>query len=147
MPSPFIPQRVKRAKQQITAKIYQDQLAVLDSYGRFIDDSRDYIVSQALELVFKRDKEFVRWVEQQRNVNSSAERMVIRADSAGSAQQLGPQRREKEKRPRAEALAEIQRESAWQSGGSGFHGRNLRSKRLMPRHFVSREGGVNRLLV
>jgi hypothetical protein len=45
-------------KQQITVKVYQDQLATLDKYGRFIDDSRDYIISQALELVFKRDKEF-----------------------------------------------------------------------------------------
>ena len=53
MPSSFIPQRIKRAKQQITVKLYQDQLAMLDKYGRFIDDSRDYIISQALELVFK----------------------------------------------------------------------------------------------
>ena len=108
----FIPQRIKRAKQQITVKLYQDQLAVLDSHGRFIDDRRDYIISQALELVFKRDKEFARWGEQKRDVNSNAERMVIRADSAGSAQPFGPQRGREEKRPRAEALAEIQRESA-----------------------------------
>ena len=54
-------------------KLYQDQLAMLDSYGRFID-SRDYIISQALELVFKRDQEFARWVELRRNVNSNAER-------------------------------------------------------------------------
>ena len=39
MPSSFIPQRVKRAKQQITVKLYQDQLALLHSYGRFIDDT------------------------------------------------------------------------------------------------------------
>ena len=29
---------------------------MLDKYGRLIDDSRDYIIWQALELVFKRDK-------------------------------------------------------------------------------------------
>lgn len=29
-------------------KFYQDQLARLDKYGRFIDDSQDYIISQAL---------------------------------------------------------------------------------------------------
>ena len=58
MASSCMPQRIKRAKQQITVKLYQDQLAMLDKYGRFIiDDSRDYIISQALELVFKRDKE------------------------------------------------------------------------------------------
>jgi len=53
MTSSYIPQRVKRAKQQITVKLYQDQLEMLDSYGRFIDDSREYIISQALDLVFK----------------------------------------------------------------------------------------------
>ena len=67
MASSFISQRIKRAKQQITVKLYQDQLATLDKYARFIDYSRDYIISQALELVFKRDKEFARWVELDRN--------------------------------------------------------------------------------
>ncbi len=38
MPSSFIPQRIKRANQQITVKLYRDQLATLDSYGRFIDE-------------------------------------------------------------------------------------------------------------
>ena len=91
MASSFIPQRIKRAKQQITVKLYQDQLAMLDKYGRFIDDSRDYIISQALELVFKRDKEFARWVELDRNAGSSAERTLTRTESAGSASPSGPQ--------------------------------------------------------
>jgi hypothetical protein len=112
MPSSFIPQRIKRAKQQITVKLYQDQLALLDSYGQFIDDSRDYIISQALELVFKRDKEFARWVEQQRKANNNAERMVSRTDSAGLAPQLGPQREERGNRHRTEIAGQVQRESA-----------------------------------
>ena len=56
MISSYIPQRVKRAKQQITIKLYHDQLKMLDSYGRYIDDSREYIISQVLYLVFKKDK-------------------------------------------------------------------------------------------
>ena len=112
MASSFIPQRIKRAKQQITVKLYQDQLAMLDKYGRFIDDSRDYIISQALELVFKRDKEFARWVELDRNAGSSAERILTRTESAGSASPSGPQRDERGKRPRAEAVGEMQTESA-----------------------------------
>jgi len=63
--SPYIPQRIKRAKQQITVKLYQDRLAMLDQYGRFIEDSRDYIIDQALDLVFKKDKDFLQWLEQQ----------------------------------------------------------------------------------
>ena len=112
MPSSFIPQRIKRARQQITVKLYQDQLAMLDKYGRFIDDSRDYIISQALELVFKRDKEFARWVEQERNAGSNGEGVVTRTEPAGSAAHSGPQGDEREKRPRAQAVGERQRESA-----------------------------------
>jgi hypothetical protein len=111
MASSFIPQRIKRAKQQITVKLYQDQLATLE-YGRFIDDSRDYIISQALELVFKRDKEFARWVELDRNAGSSAERTLTRIESAGSASPSGPQRDERGKRPRTEVVGEMQTESA-----------------------------------
>jgi hypothetical protein len=55
---------------------------MLDKYGRFIDDSGDYIISQALELVFKRDKEFARRVEQHRNAGSNAERTITRTESA-----------------------------------------------------------------
>ncbi len=36
MPSSFIPQRIKRAKQQITVKLHQDQLEMLHSYGQFM---------------------------------------------------------------------------------------------------------------
>jgi hypothetical protein len=111
MPSSFIPQRIKRAKQQITVKLYQDQLAMLDKYGRFIDDSRDYIISQALELVFKRDKEFARWVDQEKNAGRNAERTITRTESAGSAPPSGPQRDERGKRPRAEVVGEMQTES------------------------------------
>jgi hypothetical protein len=88
-------------------KLYQDHLAMLDKYGRFIDDSWDCIISQALGLVFKRDKEFARWVEQQRNAGSSAERIVTRAESAGSASLSAPQRDEREKRPRTDVVGEI----------------------------------------
>ena len=112
MPSSFIPQRIKRAKQQITVKLYQDQLATLDKYGRFIDDSRDYIISQALELVFKRDKEFARWIEQERNAGTNVERTLTRTASAGAASLSGPQRDERRKRPRAEVVGEVQTESA-----------------------------------
>jgi hypothetical protein len=69
---PYIPLRIKRPKQQITVKLYQDRLAMLDQYGRFIEDSRDYIIDQALDLVFKKDRAFLQWLEQ-RSGNEKAE--------------------------------------------------------------------------
>ena len=80
---------------------------MLDKYGRFIDDNRDYITSQALELVFKRDKEFARWVEQDRNAGSNAERTITPTESAASASLSGPQRDERGKRPRTEVVGEM----------------------------------------
>src|SRR5260370_24010912 len=106
MTSSYIAQRVKRAKQQITVKLFQDQLAMLDNYGRFIDDSRDYIISQALDLVFKRDKDFGRWLQQQRNANSAAERIPIRDAVVGPVMPPGPQAEERGKRPAAERVTD-----------------------------------------
>ena len=77
MASSFIPQRITRAKQQITVKLYQDQLAMLERYGRFIDDNGDYITSQALELVFKRDKELTCSIDQERNAGSNVGRTLL----------------------------------------------------------------------
>ena len=74
--SPYIPQRIKRAKQQITVKLYQDRLAMLDQYGRFIEDSRDYIIDQALDLVFKKDKDFLQWLEQQSAIEQGEDQSV-----------------------------------------------------------------------
>jgi hypothetical protein len=74
--SPYIPHRIKRAKQQITVKLYQDRLAMLDQYGRFIEDSRDYIIDQALDLVFKKDKDFLEWLEQQSTIGQGEDQSV-----------------------------------------------------------------------
>ena len=75
--SPYIPHRIKRAKQQITVKLYQDRLAMLDQYGRFIEDSRDYIIDQALDLVFKKDKDFLHWLEQQSTIEQGEDQTAI----------------------------------------------------------------------
>jgi hypothetical protein len=113
MLSSYIPQRVKRAKQQITVKLYRDQLATLDSYGRFIDDSRDYIISQALELVFKRDKEFSRWLEQRGSAaGSRSEPMAARNATSPPLSQAEPQAEERGKRPGTERATDARRESA-----------------------------------
>jgi predicted transcriptional regulator len=37
----------------------------LDSYAEFIDAIPSYVVSEALKLLFKKDDEFKRWLEQQ----------------------------------------------------------------------------------
>jgi len=87
--SPYIPQRVKRAKQQITVKLYQDRLAMLDQYGRFIEDSRDYIIDQALDLVFKKDRDFLQWLEHQSPMDPG-DSQAANARKGGEQFHLGP---------------------------------------------------------
>ena len=112
MISSYIPQRVKRAKQQITVKLYHDQLEMLDRYGRFIDDSREYIISQALDLVFKKDKEFARWLEEQAGSTNHGEPIASGNGPANTLVETGPREEEREKRLRSEAVLDRRRESA-----------------------------------
>ncbi|MGC1417760.1 MAG: hypothetical protein WA817_20905 [Candidatus Acidiferrum sp.] len=37
----------------------------LDKYAEFIDANASYVVSEALKLLFRKDDEFKRWLEQQ----------------------------------------------------------------------------------
>jgi hypothetical protein len=111
MPS-YIPQRVKRAKQQITVKLFEDQLAMLKSYGRFIDDSRDYIISQALELVFKKDLEFARWLEQRTGDTGSTAEAIGRPCGASPVDRPGAQGEARERRQRQQPVVEMRKESA-----------------------------------
>ncbi len=39
----------------------------LDTYAEFIDATPSYVVSEALKLLFKKDAEFKRWLDQQAN--------------------------------------------------------------------------------
>ena len=96
---------MKRAKQQITVKLYHDQLEMLDSYARFIDYSREYIISQALDLVFKKDREFARWLEQQSGSTKHGEPTASRNGPANTFVEAGAQEEGRGKRLHSEACA------------------------------------------
>ena len=61
--SSYIPKQPKRERDQISIKLDRDVLRRLEQYGRFLESSRDYIISAALELVFRKDKAFAAWLE------------------------------------------------------------------------------------
>ena len=58
---PFIPKQPKKVREQITVKLDAELLGTLDSYARYIESSRDYIIAHALQFVFKKDREFADW--------------------------------------------------------------------------------------
>ena len=47
--SSYIPKQPKRERDQIAIKLDRDLLRKLELYGRFLESSRDYIISAALE--------------------------------------------------------------------------------------------------
>jgi hypothetical protein len=57
----FIPKQPKKVREQITVKLDAELLGTLDSYARYIESSRDYIIAHALQFVFKKDREFADW--------------------------------------------------------------------------------------
>ena len=59
----YIPKQPKRERDQIAIKLDRDVLRKLELYGRYLESSRDYIISAALELVFRKDKVFAAWLE------------------------------------------------------------------------------------
>ena len=61
--SSYIPKQPKRERDQIAIKLDRDVLHKLEQYGRYLESSRDYIISAALDLVFRKDKAFAAWLE------------------------------------------------------------------------------------
>ena len=57
----FIPRQPKKVREQITVKLDAELLGTLDSYARFIESSRDYIIAHALQFVFRKDRDFAEW--------------------------------------------------------------------------------------
>jgi predicted transcriptional regulator len=45
-------------------RLEEDVRVSLNKYAQFIDASPSYVVREALELLFKRDQEFKRWLGQ-----------------------------------------------------------------------------------
>jgi predicted transcriptional regulator len=65
----YIPKQVKRTRERVEAKLDRELIEQLDAYCVYLDSDRDYIIGQALEIAFKKDKEFM---EQWRNRPRSA---------------------------------------------------------------------------
>lgn len=69
--SSVIPKQPKREREQITIKLDKDLLRKLEQYGRYLESSRDYIISAALELIFRRDKSFADWLQKQSEIDTT----------------------------------------------------------------------------
>jgi hypothetical protein len=59
----FIPRQVKPpARIAVTCKLPQHVATLLKGYAEFLDSSQEYVVSETLQLAFRRDREFQAWL-------------------------------------------------------------------------------------
>jgi hypothetical protein len=60
---PFIPRQVKPlARIAVTCKLPQSVATLLKSYAEFLDSSQEYVVTETLQLAFRKDREFQAWL-------------------------------------------------------------------------------------
>ena len=63
--SSYIPKQPKHTKERIEAKLDRELIRKLERYCTYLDSDRDYVVSKALEIAFRKDKGFAQWLESQ----------------------------------------------------------------------------------
>jgi hypothetical protein len=59
----YIPKQPKQTKERLETKLDQKLLQRLEKYCQYLESDRDYVISQVLELAFKKDKGFREWVK------------------------------------------------------------------------------------
>jgi len=59
------------AKKAVTVRMPEPVVETLHQYASFIGSTLDYVVVEALRLIFKKDAEFKAWKDQQRTPASS----------------------------------------------------------------------------
>jgi hypothetical protein len=59
----FIPRQVKPpARIAVTCKLPQQVASLLKCYAEFLDSSQEYVVTETLQLAFRKDREFQAWL-------------------------------------------------------------------------------------
>ncbi len=66
----YIPKQTKLTKERIEAKLESGLVRTLERYCEYLDSDRDYVVAQALEIAFRKDKDFAEWLEQSNNTTT-----------------------------------------------------------------------------
>jgi len=61
----YIARQPKQVKERVEAKLDERLIQKLMKYCEYLDSDRDYVISQALEIAFKKDKGFDEWLASQ----------------------------------------------------------------------------------
>jgi hypothetical protein len=58
----YIPKQPKQTRERVEAKLDAQLVRKLEDYCQYLDSDRDYVLSQALEIAFRKDKGFSNWL-------------------------------------------------------------------------------------
>jgi hypothetical protein len=59
---PYIPKQPKHQRERIEVKLDERLVRKLEKYCAYLDSDREYVLSQALEIAFRKDKDFGDWL-------------------------------------------------------------------------------------
>lgn len=62
---PYIPKQVKQERERLECKVDRETNRKLALYCRYLESDRDYVVGQALEIAFRKDRGFSQWLKEQ----------------------------------------------------------------------------------
>lgn len=61
----YIPKQIRRERDRVEAKLDRELITMLERYCEYLESDRDYVISQALTIVFNKDKAFAQWLKSQ----------------------------------------------------------------------------------
>ena len=70
----YMPKQPKHQRERVEAKLDERLVRRLEKYCQYLDSDRDYVLSQALEIAFRKDKGFTEWLATQEPSPSPAAR-------------------------------------------------------------------------
>ena len=81
----FIPKQPKQVRERIEAKVDERLVRRLEAYCQFLESDRDYVLAQALELIFRKDKAFQEWLARSADTRGSSVVNPTGGHGAGAA--------------------------------------------------------------
>jgi predicted transcriptional regulator len=59
----YIPKQVKQTRERLETKLDREIIRKLDRYCQYLESDRDYVLGQALQIAFDKDKGFGEWLK------------------------------------------------------------------------------------
>lgn len=70
----YIPKQTRLTRERVEVKLEQSLARRLEHYCEYLESDRDYVIAQALEIVFRKDKDFGDWLDARKNESPSRAR-------------------------------------------------------------------------